>query len=192
MSDAATGPRPPPGKQRWVLVPHPDTPPKGVQGVQVRIIFDGDDVLLTFIVAGSECVALPDWVTSVRADRLWKTTCCEMFLAPVGSDTYFEFNYSPSTQWAAYRFDGYRAGGRDLSLAVAPHVDRGDDESDYLVEVDQDLSDIPSGAVRMGLAAVIEETDGTKSYWALAHAPGPPDFHNRDCFIATLPAPTPP
>ena len=41
----------------------------------------------------------------------------------------------------------------------------------------------------VGISAVIEARDGTKSYWALAHAPGPPDFHNPDCFIATLPAP---
>ena len=45
---------------------------------------------------------------------------------------------------------------------------------------------------QLALSAVIEEIDGTKSYWALAHAPGPPDFHNRDCFIATLPAPDSP
>jgi hypothetical protein len=41
----------------------------------------------------------------------------------------------------------------------------------------------------IGLTAVVEEVDGTKSYWALAHAPGPPDFHNADCFTARLPAP---
>ncbi|MEG3122791.1 DOMON-like domain-containing protein [Sphingomonas sp. GB1N7] len=189
MMDIPTGPRPSPGKPEWSLIVHPDTPSKGVQAVRVEAIYDGCALLLTFIVEGSEHVALPDWVTSVRADGLWKTTCCELFLAPLGSEAYFEFNYSPSTQWAAYRFDGYRAGGTDLTLAVTPHVDRGDDESDFLVEVDQDLSDLPSGPLLMGLSAVIEEIDGTKSYWALAHAPGSPDFHNRDCFIATLPAP---
>lgn len=188
MSDTATGPRPSPGKE-YVLVPHPNTPPNAVREVRVEIINDiGDELLLTFVVDGSEHVALPDWVTSARADGLWKTTCCEMFLAPAGSDAYFEFNYSPSTQWAAYRFDAYRAGGRDLPLTIAPHVDRGDAATDYLVEVDQDLSGIPTGPYAMGLSAVIEEIDGTKSYWALAHAPGPPDFHNRECFIASLPA----
>ena len=35
---------------------------------------------------------------------------------------------------------------------------------------------------RLGLAAVIEETSGRKSYWALAHPPGKPDFHHSDCF----------
>ena len=40
---------------------------------------------------------------------------------------------------------------------------------------------------RLGLAAVIEETDGNRSYWALAHPPGDPDFHHSDCFALALP-----
>jgi hypothetical protein len=32
------------------------------------------------------------------------------------------------------------------------------------------------------LAAVIDETSGHKSYWALAHPPGKADFHHSDCF----------
>jgi hypothetical protein len=39
-----------------------------------------------------------------------------------------------------------------------------------------------------GLSAVIEEADGTKSYWALAHPSGEPDFHHPDCFALELPA----
>ena len=39
----------------------------------------------------------------------------------------------------------------------------------------------------LGLSAVIEEVDGTKSYWALAHGAGPPDFHNPACFAYHLP-----
>ncbi len=37
------------------------------------------------------------------------------------------------------------------------------------------------------LTAVLEEKDGAKSYWALAHAPDKPDFHHPDCFVAKLP-----
>src|ERR1700731_13306 len=37
-------------------------------------------------------------------------------------------------------------------------------------------------AWRIGLAAVIEETSGHKSYWALAHPPGKADFHHSDSF----------
>ena len=40
------------------------------------------------------------------------------------------------------------------------------------------------------VAAVIEEKDRTKSYWALAHpSEGPPDFHHPDCFVLELPPP---
>ena len=38
----------------------------------------------------------------------------------------------------------------------------------------------------INLTAVLEEQDGTKSYWALAHPPEKPDFHMPDCFIGKL------
>jgi hypothetical protein len=57
-----------------------------------------------------------------------------------------------------------------------------------LLELDH-LSNLPSGAVwRLGLSAVIEEANGRKSYWALAHPPGKADFHHSDCFAYKLPA----
>jgi hypothetical protein len=33
---------------------------------------------------------------------------------------------------------------------------------------------------------VIEETNGAKSYWALKHPPGKPDFHHADGFVLEL------
>jgi hypothetical protein len=48
--------------------------------------------------------------------------------------------------------------------------------------------DIPAiGPCRLGLSAVLEDTAGMRSYWALAHPPGAPDFHNPDCFALELP-----
>ena len=38
-------------------------------------------------------------------------------------------------------------------------------------------------------AVVMEEQDGTKSFWAVSHPPGKPDFHHGDCFSTIL---TPP
>ena len=40
---------------------------------------------------------------------------------------------------------------------------------------------------QLGLSAVLEEVDGTKSYWALAHPEDKPNFHHPDCFAAQLP-----
>ena len=39
----------------------------------------------------------------------------------------------------------------------------------------------------LGLSAVLEERDGTKSYWSLAHSSEKPDFHMCDCFVGKLP-----
>jgi hypothetical protein len=42
------------------------------------------------------------------------------------------------------------------------------------------------GVWHVGLAAVVEETNGCLSYWALTHPPGKPDFHHRDSFALAL------
>jgi hypothetical protein len=39
----------------------------------------------------------------------------------------------------------------------------------------------------MNVTAIIEDKAGARAFWALAHAPGKPDFHNADCFIARVP-----
>jgi hypothetical protein len=44
---------------------------------------------------------------------------------------------------------------------------------------------------RLGLSAVIEEKGGSKSYWALAHPPGAPDFHHQEAFALELSAARP-
>jgi hypothetical protein len=51
------------------------------------------------------------------------------------------------------------------------------------------LPDLPSNAPwLLNLSAVIEEASGRKSYWALTHPSGEPDFHHSDCFVLEVPA----
>jgi hypothetical protein len=177
------------------LIPHPAHPPKAIESVEVEFwMTDTDDILLRYLVRGSGLL-LPDWQTPRRADELWMTTCFEMFLMPDdGGDAYFEFNFSPSARWAAYAFNGYRAAMRDLAVTIEPHIEREpelepeDGEPHYALEADVDFSEIPPGALKVGLTAVIEEKDGTKSYWALAHPSPEPDFHHTDSFTLELPA----
>ena len=175
--------------ETYRLIPHPETPAKAVTTVSVEVIADpADDILMTFLVTGSADLVVPDWVAAERRDGLWKTTCFELFLKPVDGESYFEFNFSPSTQWAAYRFERYRSGRSALVQPVDPFLTQGEESSDQILEVDLDLSGLPNVPMRISLSAVIEERDGTKSYWALAHPPGKPDFHHPDCFTLELAA----
>jgi hypothetical protein len=171
------------------------TPPTSIEAVEVEMVMtEPDDAMLRFVVKGTDLL-LPEWKSPGRADGLWASTCFELFLRPMASQGYFEFNFSPSTQWAAYAFAGYREGRGDLPFSVEPvvvrepEVEPRDRGSAYVIEVDVDFSDLSPNAHRMGLCAVIEEMSGRKSYWALAHPPGDkPDFHDPACFTLELPA----
>ena len=179
---------------RFDLQPHPDHISSGVESVSVDIYRQADgSVWLEYAVARSSTLLLPQPQFPERADDLWQTTCFELFFRPAGGEAYVEFNFSPSFRWAAYQFSSYRAGRRDLLSAVDPEIEvfeRG--EPYFFLAAEPWPADIIGTEGMFALSAVIEEIDGTKSYWALAHAPGPPDFHNPACFAATLPPPAAP
>ncbi len=162
------------------LTCHLDTPSSVVRGVRVTLS-DGE---LLFEIEGADRLHLPDPVRPRRTDGLWQTTCFELFVKPVGGEAYREFNFSPSTAWAAYAFDGYRGGMRNLPLGAAPVIARTGDA--WRVTLPSEASD--SGPSVNAISAVIEETGGTISYWALRHPAGKPDFHHPDCFALALPA----
>ena len=127
---------------------------------------------------------VPEAEEPARADELWQTTCFEAFLGQAGSPAYREWNFAPSGDWAAYDFAEYRDGRTDADVA-APYVRLEDNFTWWAlgatIAVDADKQ------WELGLSAVLEEKDGTKSYWALAHPPGDkPDFHLADCFTAKL------
>ena len=119
-----------------------------------------------------------------RADELWQTTCFEAFLRAEAEEPYREWNFAPSSAWAAYDFTGYREGRTNADVAAAPYIRMEDNFTWWAlgatITVDADRS------WQLGLSAVLEEQDGTKSYWALAHPSEKPDFHHPDCFTARL------
>lgn len=121
-----------------------------------------------------------------RRDGLWRHTCFEAFVRPEGGEAYLELNFSPSGDWAAYGFDGYRRGMAEAQLA-APRIETR--LGDRAIELSAEVEGLPPGPWQMGLSAVVEEADGPLSYWALAHPPGRPDFHHPDCFALHLPPP---
>ncbi|AJP74382.1 hypothetical protein TS85_08635 [Sphingomonas hengshuiensis] len=171
------------------LVPHPASAAAPVRlGTKLSLV--GTDVLKAEFVAIGDIgrVLIPAPAIPERRDELWRHTCFELFFREGASGAYHEFNFAPSRHWAAYRFDSYREG-------MAPSAVTG---VDIYLETDPTrfaltawLDVRPFRGIygkHVSLTAVIEETDGTKSYWALAHPPGKPDFHDPACFVLELPA----
>ena len=118
-----------------------------------------------------------------RADDLWQTTCFEAFLKAEGDDAYQEWNFAPSGQWSAYSFEAYREGRADAEVK-APYIRMEDNLTWWTLGA---TIAVEAGiAWQLGLSAVLEEKDGTTSYWALTHVGERPDFHDPRCFTARL------
>jgi hypothetical protein len=175
------------------LVPHPASPPRLVDRVSVRVSVQDRFLWLNYEIEHRAGLLLGD--KRGRQDRLWSSTCFELFARESNRADYIEFNFAPWAAWAAYRFSGWRTGMTSLAGIGAPHLvdgrleDRARDIDRYYefaATIARD--DILAGKPRIGLSAILEEVDGTKSYWALAHPPGEPDFHHPDCFALELPA----
>ena len=168
---------------RFDLICHPETPCAAVERIEGTVSRVGGALALHYAVHGAIGeLRLPAIAAPARTDGLWKNSCFEAFLR--GAEGYAEYNFSPSAQWAAYRFDGYRQGMRDSDIAV-PVIETAIAAARFDLRV---AVEVPEDAIRLGLAAVIEETSGRTSYWALAHPPGAPDFHHIDCFAIDLAA----
>ncbi|HEY1890490.1 MAG TPA: DOMON-like domain-containing protein [Steroidobacteraceae bacterium] len=125
-----------------------------------------------------------------REDRLWAHTCFEAFVAVADQPGYLELNFSPSGQWAAYRFDAYRAGMAPADLLETPQIEirRDQRQLELRARVRMPLA----GGWRLALSAVVEGETGGLSYWALRHAPGRPDFHHPESFSLALEPPISP
>jgi hypothetical protein len=151
------------------------------------------NLLLHYFVTGKMIgLRMPPVTAAARADELWRHTCFEAFVRASPGAAYYEFNFAPSMQWAAYRFSGYRSGMSVASGISAPRVEVQSSGECYELQASLELDrapGLPSDTLwRLGLSAVIEETSGRKSYWALAYPPGKADFHHSDCFAQELPA----
>lgn len=174
----------------YQLIPHPEYPAFGVSAIEARIVaLDPHWLSVRWKVAGTERLVLPAFAGQGRADGLWQTTCFELFVRSSKGEGYAEFNLSPSERWAAYDFAGYRDGMSERPCPRDPVCTPRGGRSVLIFDAAIPAAALPPLPWHYGLSAVIEEEGGHKSFWAIAHSPGQPDFHSPACFAAQLAAP---
>ena len=171
------------------LTPHPQA--RGTAATIIRVDMsrqpDGTFVVSYVLEGDVERIRIPEPREPRCADDLWRHTCFEAFLKEAGADAYREYNFSPSREWAVYCFGRYRERKPAGAAPRAPRISvrRGADTLE--LKADVDLDGFARGAkLQVGLAAVVEETDGTRSYWALNHPAPKPDFHHAGAFVLDL------
>ena len=175
-----------------VLQPHPETSHPAVESIESTLCWTPSRVLtVTYTLGGVvDQLRIPAYRSARRLDDLWRHTCFELFVGAKNDAEYYEFNFSPSGEWAAYGFRDYRDGGPFNSDGIEPKIavqrDARTLELNAVVRLDC-LPGIHSGiSLSLGLSAVIEDCNGSLSYWALKHPPGKPDFHHSDNFTLQI------
>jgi hypothetical protein len=179
-----------------VLTCHPETHTPAVEGIEARVGWTQDNALaLAYVLKGNLLrLQIPPSRRPRRVDYLWQHTCFEAFVSVKGKpEEYYEFNFAPSAEWAAYHFQRHRDGTPLADDIPAPKIrvhnvaDRLD--LDAVVRLDRLPTLPPRARLRLALSAVIEDKSGMLSYWALKHPPGKPDFHHPDAFTLDLEPP---
>jgi hypothetical protein len=179
---------------RLTLSCHPDTACTAITKIEVQLKRHPLDQLELHYFAFGD-VRVVDWPVpseGKRADMLWEKSCFECFVRRSDWPVYHEFNLATSKEWAAYRFADYRSGMQLARLASNPDIRTRPTAKTQVLQARLDLSalaGLPGDADwEVALSAIIVERNGSKSYWALKHPPGKPDFHHPDCFAFTLAA----
>jgi hypothetical protein len=170
---------------RRYLQLHPDSRCDAVGAIAVDVTRPRPGTLMLHyeLTGVLDRLRLPPVTDPVPADELWRHTCFEAFVRVPPEAAYREFNFSPSTQWAAYRFTAYRC-AEPGGPADPPHIAVHPTATGLELHAALRLNALADAAWQLGLSAVIEEANGRLSYWALKHVPGKPDFHNTQTWAA--------
>jgi len=180
---------------RHILLPHPVSAPGALQDVvhELSVLVrrpEAGQLNLTYRLSGDlDALQLPEPKAPVRTDGLWRRSCFEAFIGHAGAPDYWEFNFSPSSAWAAYHFSAYREGMAPLLKGAEPAITSRIRTDSIEVSVKVDLSWLVRAGVvglRLGLAAVVEDKARVLSYWSLKHPAEKPDFHHPDSFVVEL------
>jgi hypothetical protein len=169
------------------LQPHNAVDDRVVRSLEVHVDRSQSETLrLRYVLNGNLArLQIPSRKPAQRTDELWKHTCFEAFLRDRDGAAYHELNVAPSTEWALYSFNGYRQGRVAADTLHPPAVTVERSAQQLSIDVRLDLKLLPPSRA-LALAAVIEDENGSLSYWALAHPAGKPDFHHPDSFVLEI------
>ena len=131
----------------------------------------------------------PPIANSQRTDNLWQKSCFEVFIQNNNSTNYWEYNLSPSTNWAIYGFTNYRQGKFDELSIDSLQISTNREGNQYVLS---GLIPLPQALIeqnlRIGLSCVVQDKLSDISYYALKHTKNQADFHAADSFSIAITA----
>ncbi len=160
------------------LMPFQASPATQPFSCSLRLQLQGEILVLNYTISGP----LHDLIIPVATaspgctPELWLGTCFECFLRQEKIKAYREWNFSPSGNWWACLFDGYRSPARQQPQNFQPQqfdIKR----TENLFTLITAIACPQAPRLRIGPALILEHTGGSRSHWAMQHPGAKPDFH---------------
>jgi hypothetical protein len=152
-----------------------------------RLSTDAETATIHYLVTGdiADVKFPPVNQQAQRRDNLWQSTCFELFVSAAGSKEYWEYNLSPSHDWAVFHFTDYRQDKSDnpVTQDLTVTTQRTNNKRFELrctIELPQAVK---TQKMELGVSAVIQDVHDKLYYYALIHCKETADFHHRDSFI---------
>ena len=138
-------------------------------------------IKLKYLVPEKQNLVWPTYSGMSRTDKLWLSTCFELFLGAEGQSGYTELNVAPSGAWNCYHFDNYREGMRE---SKSWELQRVEERNGYFSATFS--GNLPPSHIRIGPSVILQLKSSELNYFAISHA-DQPDFHDPDrhVFVST-------
>lgn len=129
---------------------------------------------------------------NTRLNLLWQKTCFEMFFRCSQRSEYYEININELGEWNVYHFHNYRNPAPPQPEPNAQLINFVFDQNRFELNKFEISAEIQikdffkkqkADDLELNLTAIIKQSDGTTSYWAVQHAQSQPDFHHQESFI---------
>ncbi len=178
------------------LACHPATLSQAVHAIGVRVSWaqpQQENMLVFTYTLSGDCdeLYIPSARPPIHVDGLWRHTCFETFISAASDSAYWEFNFSPSGEWARYFFSSYRnplpSGEEESPPTITTNRTNDCLQVKVILSLPRTLIGQP---LQLALSAIIEEQNGRLSYWALQHPSGKPDFHHAEAFALAIAPPS--
>ncbi len=126
-----------------------------------------------------------------RVMKLWEKSCFELFIKNA-DNSYIEFNFSPEFEFNCFYFAGLGDALCEYSRMDSVKIDilLSLDVFHLIAEIDKkkfpESFFMNKGHLKVGITSVIQDKNGSISYWALSHHDTRPNFHDFKSFKANL------
>ena len=125
----------------------------------------------------------PKQTKQERANNLWLDTTFELFIAPVGSDEYWELNIAPSTQWNLYHFTSYKEGMKESNIISTPSIKTYVQHDKYRLTFNATVAhEHFDQALQINLCTILLDQNGVRHFYSIERREGDVDFHDRGGF----------